>query len=44
MDLTKEEGNSRNRKRAFPEVDLNEWGITYREFCPRKGKQNDHSG
>jgi hypothetical protein len=24
MDLTKEEGNSRNRKRAFPEVDLSE--------------------
>jgi hypothetical protein len=44
MDLTKEEGNSRNRKRAFPEVDLSEWGITYKEFCPRKGKQSDHSG
>jgi hypothetical protein len=44
MDLTKEEGNSRNRKRAFPEVDLSEWGITNTEFCPRKGKQGDHSG
>jgi hypothetical protein len=30
MDLTKEEGNSRNGKRAFPEMDLSEWGITLR--------------
>jgi hypothetical protein len=44
MDLTKEEGNSRNCKRAFPEMDLSEWGITLKEFCPRKGKQSDHSG
>jgi hypothetical protein len=44
MDLTKEEGNSRNCKRAFPEVDLSEWGITLKEFCPRKGKQSDHNG
>jgi hypothetical protein len=44
MDLTKEEGNSRNCKQAFPEMDLSEWGITLKEFCPRKGKQSDHSG
>jgi hypothetical protein len=44
MDLTKEEGKSRSHKRAFPEMDLSEWGITYREFCPRKGKQSDNSG
>jgi hypothetical protein len=28
MDLTKEEGKSRSYKRAFPEMDLSEWGIT----------------
>jgi hypothetical protein len=44
MDLTKEEGKSRNRKRAFPEMDLSEWGITCKEFCPRKGKQRDDNG
>jgi hypothetical protein len=44
MDLTKEEGKSPNRKQAFPEMDLSEWGITYREFCPHKGKQGDHGG
>jgi hypothetical protein len=44
MDLTKEEGNSRNCKRAFPEMDFSEWGITLKEFCLRKGKQSDHSG
>jgi hypothetical protein len=44
MDLTKEEGKSRSHKRAFPEMDLSEWGITLREFCPRKGKQSDNSG
>jgi hypothetical protein len=44
MDLTKEEGNSRNCKGAFPEMDLSEWGITLKEFCPRKGKQSDYSG
>jgi hypothetical protein len=44
MDLTKEEGDSRNCKRAFPEIDLSEWGITLKKFCPRKGKQSDHSG
>jgi hypothetical protein len=44
MDLTKEEGKSWIHKRAFPEMDLSEWGITLREFCPRKGKQSDHSG
>jgi hypothetical protein len=41
MDLTKEEGKSQNRKRAFPETDLSEWEITCKEFCPRKGKQRD---
>jgi undecaprenyl pyrophosphate synthase len=25
-------------------MDLSEWGITYREFCPRKGKQSDDIG
>jgi hypothetical protein len=25
-------------------MDLSEWEITYREFCPRKGKQSDDSG
>jgi hypothetical protein len=44
MDLTKEEGKSRSHKRAFPEMDLSEWGITLREFCPRKGKQSDNNG
>jgi hypothetical protein len=44
MDLTKEEGKSWSHKRAFPEMDLSEWGITLKEFCPRKGKQSDHSG
>jgi hypothetical protein len=41
MDLTKEEGKSRSHKRAFPEMDLSEWGITLKEFCPCKGKQSD---
>jgi hypothetical protein len=41
MDLMKEEGKSRSRKRAFPEIDLSEWGITYKEFCPRKSKRSD---
>jgi hypothetical protein len=44
MDLTKEEGKSQNRKRAFPEMDLSEWEITCKEFCPRRGKQSDNSG
>jgi hypothetical protein len=44
MDLTKEEGKSQNRKREFPEMDLSEWGITCKEFYPRKGKQRDDSG
>jgi hypothetical protein len=44
MDLTKEEGKSRSHKRAFPKMDLSEWGITYMEFCPRKGKQSDDIG
>jgi hypothetical protein len=44
MDLTEEEGKSRSRKRAFPKMDLSEWGITYRKFCPREDKQSDHSG
>jgi hypothetical protein len=44
MDLTKEEGKSQSHKRAFPEMDLSEWGITLREFCPRRGKQSDNNG
>jgi hypothetical protein len=44
MDLTKEEGKSRSHKRAFPEMDLSDWGITLKKFCPRKGKQSDQSG
>jgi hypothetical protein len=44
VDLTKEEGKNRSHKRAFPEMDLSEWGITYKEFCPRKGRQSDYSG
>jgi hypothetical protein len=43
-DLTKEEGKSRSHKRAFAEMDLSEWGITLREFCPRRGTQSDNSG
>jgi hypothetical protein len=43
MDLTKEEGKSQNRKRAFPEMDLSEWEITCKELCPRKGKPNDNN-
>jgi hypothetical protein len=43
MNLTKEEGKSKNRKRAFLEMDLSEWEITCKEFCPRRGKQNDNS-
>jgi hypothetical protein len=41
MDLTKEEGKSQNRKRAFPVMDLSEWVITCKEFYPRKGRQRD---
>jgi hypothetical protein len=41
MDLTKEEGKSRSHKRAFPEMDLSEWEITCKEFCPCKGRQRD---
>jgi hypothetical protein len=44
MDLTQEEGKGWSRKRAFPEMDLSEWGITCKEFCPRRGKQSDNSG
>jgi hypothetical protein len=44
MDLTKEEGKSRNRKRAFTEMVLREWGITCKEFCPCKSKQKDDNG
>jgi hypothetical protein len=44
MDLTKEERKSRSHKRAFPEMDFSEWGITLREFCPRRGKQRDDNG
>jgi hypothetical protein len=44
MDLTKEEVKSQNCKRAFPEMDLSEWGITCKEFCPRKGRQRDDNG
>jgi hypothetical protein len=44
MNLIKEEGKSQNRKRAFPKMDLSEWGITCKEFCPRKGKQRDDNG
>jgi hypothetical protein len=43
MDLTKEEGKGQNRKRAFPEMDLREWEIICKEFCPRSGKQNDNN-
>jgi hypothetical protein len=43
MDLTKEEEKSQNRKRAFPEMDLSEWEITCKEFCPRRGKQSDNN-
>jgi hypothetical protein len=25
-------------------MDLREWGITYEEFCPFKGKQGNHNG
>jgi hypothetical protein len=44
MDLTKEERKSRSHKRAFPEMDLSEWGITLREFCSRRGKKRDDNG
>jgi hypothetical protein len=40
MDLTKEEGKSQSHKRAFPKMDLSEWGITLKEFFPRKGKRS----
>jgi hypothetical protein len=43
MDLTKEEGKSQTRKRAFPEMDLSEWKITCKEFCPRGGRRNDNN-
>jgi hypothetical protein len=43
MNLTKEEGKSQNTKRAFLEMDVSEWEITCKEFCPRRGKQNDNS-
>jgi hypothetical protein len=44
MNLTKEEGKSWSHKRSFPEMDLSEWGITLREFFPRRGNQSDNSG
>jgi hypothetical protein len=25
-------------------MELSEWGITYKEFCPRKGKWSDGIG
>jgi hypothetical protein len=43
MNLTKEEGKSQNRKRAFPKMDLSEWEITCKEFCRHRGKQNDNN-
>jgi hypothetical protein len=43
MDLTKEEGKSQTRKRAFPEMDLSEWEITCKEFCPRRGRRNNNN-
>jgi hypothetical protein len=43
MNLTREEEKSQNRKRAFPKMDLSEWEMTCKEFCPRRGKQNDNS-
>jgi hypothetical protein len=43
MNLIKEEGRSQNRKRAFPKMELSEWEITCKEFCPHKGKQSDNS-
>jgi hypothetical protein len=44
MDLTKEERKIRSHKRAFPEMELSEWGITVREICFHRGKQSDNSG
>jgi hypothetical protein len=43
MNLTKGEGKSQNRKRAFPEMDFSEWETTCMEFCPRRGTQNDNN-
>jgi hypothetical protein len=37
MDLRKEERKSRSNKRVFSEMDLSEWGITYKEIRPREG-------
>jgi hypothetical protein len=39
MDLTKEKGKNRSRKRAFPEMDLSEWGITTRNFVLARAKK-----
>jgi hypothetical protein len=40
MDLRKEEGKSRSNKRVLSEVDVSEWGITYKEIRPRESKQS----
>jgi hypothetical protein len=40
MDPRKEERKSRSNKRVFSEMDLSEWGITYKEIRPCEGKQS----
>jgi hypothetical protein len=38
MDLRKEERTSGSNKRVLCEIDVNEWGINYKETRPRESK------
>jgi hypothetical protein len=38
MDLTKEEGKSRSHKRAFPKMDLSEWGNYLKGILSSQGQ------
>jgi hypothetical protein len=40
MDLRKEERKSRSHKRVLSEIDVSEWGITYKEIHPRESKRS----
>jgi ribosomal protein L19 len=44
MDLRKEERKCRSNKRVLSEIDLSEWGITYKEIRPREGKRSYDNG
>jgi hypothetical protein len=40
MDLRKKERKSPSNKRVLSEMDLSEWGITYKEIHPCEGKRS----